>query len=199
MTTINFDFEDKALRRSLGKLEDGLQNRAVIMAINKVVPKCKTESVRAITAEFNLKQAEVRPRIKLDRARRGKLQGEINPFASASKKGRSLNIIHFMEGKVTLAEGRRRKKAGTQNQLRFKIKKRGGVKTIKGAFIGNKGRTVFQRTGKERLPIKAVSTIDVPQMFNTKSIIKRIVARGEKELPIEYGRAARILIKRFNR
>lgn len=79
-----------------------------------------------------------------------------------------------MERSVTLAEARRRAKGGTLNQLRFKFKRRGGKTTITGAFIANHGRTVFVRTGKTRLPIKAVRTIGVPQMFSTKKNITMI-------------------------
>jgi hypothetical protein len=39
-------------------------------------------------------------------------------------------------------------------------------------FVGNKGRTVFRRTGPKRLPIEPVRTIDVPQMFNQRRINK---------------------------
>ena len=55
-------------------------------------------------------------------------------------------------------------------ELRFQVKRSGGKKLIKGAFIGNQGRTVFIREGKQRLPLKALNTIDVPNMFNTKRI-----------------------------
>ena len=98
---------------------------------------------------------------------------------------------------MTLAEGRRRNKAGTQNQLRFQIKKVGGKKIISGAFIGNKGRTVFIRETGDRLPIKALSTIDVPQMFNTRRIKKRVIKRIEKELPIEFDRAINAVLKGY--
>jgi len=188
----------KQVSRGLGKLQRGLCDKAAVMALNKTVAKGKTEMGRAIRSEFAIKAADVRPRLQVIRARRGKLVAELNPFASA-RRGRSLNLIRFLENKVTMAEGRRRKKSGTQNVLRFKIKKGSAPKTIKGAFVGNKGRTVFRRTGKERLPIEAVSTIDVPQMFNTKRINKRVVAKIQKDFPIEFERAARLVLRRFNK
>ena len=98
-----------------------------------------------------------------------------------------------------MTEGRRRNKSGTQKKLRFKITRHGAAQTIKVAFIGNKGRTVFHRTGSGRTPIEAVSTIDVPQMFNTKRINKRVIERIQREFPVEFERAARHVIDRFNR
>jgi len=128
------------LRRNLETIRRELGDRAMTGALNKTAAKARTEMTRAITSEFNLKARDVRSQLSVIRARRGRLQAELNPFGSSSKRGRALNVIHFLENRVTLAEGRRRKKSGTQNVLRFKIKKTGGVKTIKGAFIGNKGR-----------------------------------------------------------
>ena len=84
--------------------------------------------------------------------------------ATRAGKGRSMNLIAFHTG------GGRVLKSGKRQQLRFKIRRDGGNKQITGAFIGNKGRTIFIRDGKSRLPIKAVNTIDVLQMFNTKRI-----------------------------
>jgi len=189
----------KKVSRALGGLRDGLKNKATNMALNKTAAKGKTEMGRAIRAEFNLKAADIRPRLRVLRAsKKGADLVAVLDALGGSRRGRSMNLIRFLESKVTLAEGRRRKKSGTQNQLRFKIKKRGPAKTIKGAFIGNKGRTIFKRSGKARTPIEAVGTIDVPNMFNTKRINKRVVARIQKEFPIEFERAARHVLRRFN-
>jgi hypothetical protein len=154
------------------------------------VAKAKTEMTRAITSEFNIKADEVRARLRIVKAKRMIKDwfAELDPFAS-KKRGRSLNLIRFLEKKVTLAEGKRRKKAGNENQLRFQVKRVGGKKIITGAFIGNKGRTVFIRETNARLPIKALSTIDVPQMFNTRKIKARVEERIRRELPIEFERA----------
>jgi len=173
--------------------------RAEVMAINKTATKAKTEMKRAISSEFMLTQREIAPHLRIVKARKGHVMATLDPFDSPSKPGgRSMNLIHFMEKKVTLAQYRKRRKAEGRPQLRFKIKRGGGVKTIRGAFVGNKGRTVFQRTGKGRLPIKPVQTIGVPGMFNTRRINQRVLARIRKELPVEMDRAvAQVIRKRF--
>ena len=189
------------VERMLILLNPRFKEKAAVMAINKVASKAKTEMVRAIASEFNLKQAEIRSRMQLIRAKRGKIQAVLHPFASKTKRGRSLNLIHFMENKVTIAAMRRRKKKGTHKQLQFKIKKHGGPKTIKGAFIGNKGRTIFQRKdlSDNNSEIQAVSTIDVPQMFSTKRIAGRVIDRINIELPIEINRAGRHVLAMISR
>lgn len=186
--TIKTDF--KSVQKSLSQLSDNLQQRVVPAALNKVVAKANTTMIREITSEFNIKVAEVRANLRVIRAKRdfSKWYAQLDPFAK-NKAGRGLNVIRFTETKISLAEGRRRAKAGNQQDLRFQIKRAGGKKTIKGAFIGNRGRTVFVRTGKERLPIKAVTTVDVPQMFNTRRINNKVIARINAEMSVEFDRA----------
>jgi hypothetical protein len=192
--TIKTDFKDVQTR--LNKLTDELQKRVIPAALNKTVAKANTSMVREITSTYNIKSAEVRARLRVIRATKNfsGWRAILDPFAGG-KRGRSMNVIQFVEKKVTLAEGRRRVKSGTENQLRFQIKKIGGNKTIKGAFIGNKGRTVFERTGSSRLPIKPVTTIGIPQMFNTRRINAVVVKRINDELAVEFDRAIRAVMQ----
>ena len=162
---------------------------------------------RGITSEFNIKANEVAARLSLSKANRNNLAVVLDPFAS-KRRGRALNLIHFLERKVTMAQARRRAKNGhlyTTGMngkklpiLYFKIRKNEPAKPIPGTFLGNKGRTVFIRVGKSRLPIKAACTIDVPQMFTTRRIQSRVLERINQELPIEFDRAIKLVVDRFN-
>ncbi|MBI4997842.1 MAG: phage tail protein [Rhodocyclales bacterium] len=176
----------------LDRLGADVGNKAMVRALNKTVDQGKTEMARVISREFNLSVGKAKDRLAVKRAsaKGGALRFEAVLEATKRGKGRSMNLIAFVESKVTPTEGRRRAKDGTQSQLRFQIKRAGGKKMIKGAFIGNDGRTVFIREGKARLPIKALNTIDVPQMFNTKKLnalvrevmLKRFDANFKREL-----------------
>jgi hypothetical protein len=192
MVTLSIKHDFSGVDRMLRDIPDRLQRRVIPAALNKTGAKAKAEMVRAITSEFNIKSDEVRGHLRLSKATRNvaNWMTTLDPFAS-SRRGRSLNLIRFVEKSVSLAEARRRKKSGTLNQLQFQIKKVGGKKIINGAFISNKGRTVFVREGNTRLPIKALSTIDVRSMFNTRRINARVVNRIRQELPIEFERAIR--------
>lgn len=185
---VRADFRD--VENKLNKLSNELQLRVIPAAINKVAAKANTEMTRSIAAEFNIKVSEIRGQLKLRRAERKveKWFATLEPV-STSRRGGSFNMIRFMEKTVSLAEAKRRKKNGTQNQLQFQVLKQGGKKTITGAFIGNNGRTVFVRIGKDRLPIRAVQTIGIGQMFNTKRVQSRVLDRINTELPIEMDRA----------
>lgn len=186
--SVKADFGD--VKKKLNALSNDLQKRVVPAALNKVIAKANTEMARQISSEFNIKQQEVRGRLRITRAKRNyeRWFARLDPFAS-SRAGRSLNLIRFVERSVTLAERNRRIKNNSLQDLRFKIKRNGAPKIIKGAFIGNNGRTVFIREGRSRLPIKALSTIDVPQMFNTRRIQIVVLDRIRRDMVIEFDRA----------
>ncbi len=176
------------VRRAMARLQADLRDQAAQMALNRTADKGRAEMVRGITAEFAIKASEVRPQLSVRRARRGMLSVEIEAFGVRRGK-RSRNVMLF---------GARQTKAGVS----LKIKRDGPRKVIKGAFIANQGRTVFIRDPyplAKRLPIKGVETIDVPQMFNTKRINRRVVDRMLTEYVVEFDRAAAYLVSKFNR
>ncbi len=191
--TIKTDFND--IDRKLRNLSLAVQQKAIPAALNKTIAKARTEMTRAITDEYNLRSAEVRSSLKIVNARKPVKDWmvSLDPFASNRRKGFSVNLIRFVEKRVSLAEGRRRAKSGVRNQVFFQIKKTGGKQTLSGAFIATNKRTggtaVFTRVGKERYPIEAKQTIDIPAMFNARKIQARVLGRIEKDLPIEFDRA----------
>ncbi len=176
----------------LNRLAQNVGDKAMVRALNATIKQGKTEMARTISKEFMIDKAtaDARLAVRYASVKGGTLRFQALLEATRRGKGRSMNLIHFVEKKVTLAEAKRRRKAGDLAQLRFQIKRTGGKKMLPGAFIANNGRTVFIRTGKSRLPIKALNTIDVTQMFNTKRInsvvrevmIKRFDANFKREL-----------------
>ncbi len=188
----------EGIQRKLDSLSPKQMTGALAAALNKTAAKGKTEVTRAITERYNIKATDVRNSVSLRNASaaQGRLQATIDIFGSTKKQGRSLNMIHFVERKVSKAQKRKRLKDGTSNQLRFNIIKGGGQKQIlgdaalkNGAFIGNKGRTVFQRVGKSRLPIKPVQVIGVSQMFTFKPIAERVCEKINADFITEINRA----------
>jgi len=178
-----------AVQKKLASLSAKQIASVLSMATNKTTAKAKAEINRAVTGHYQIARAEVSNAITVTAASAAKPSATISIFGSTKKRGRSLNMIHFAERKVTLAEGRRRAKTGTQNQLRFNIIRGKGGKMIPGSFIGNQGRTVFIREGKTRLPIKPVQVIGVGQMFNFRQIRERVLSKINKDLATEMDRA----------
>jgi len=197
MVAISIQADFKDVQKKLDSLSWSLQQKVIPAALNKTIAKAKTEMTRAITSEFNLRGDEVRSRLRIVNARKDFKDWKVvlDPFASKRKRGTTINLIRFVENKVTLAESRRRAKSGTRNQLYFQIKKNGAKTTLAGAFIATNKRTggtaVFTRVGDKKYPIQAKQTIDVPQMFNARRIQSRVIDRINKEIAIEFDRAIR--------
>lgn len=181
----------------LKQVDSDIGQRALVKAINKTMEQGKGAMARQISSEYMLTSAEVKSRLRVDRASYKSLHVVATLEATKRAIGRSMNLIRFVERSVTLAEGRRRAKAGTLDQLRFQIKRKGGKKTITGAFIANKGRTVFVRQGKERLPIKGVMTIDIPQMFNSRQVRELIERLMLQRLDGNFTRELRSLLQGY--
>jgi hypothetical protein len=190
------------VQKKLAGIRRDLQPKVLQPALNKVAEKARTEVNRAITSEFNVKAAEVRNAMDLRKASGGRLEAVLTIFGSKSKRGRSMNLIHFLAAvqaagkaiKVRGGKGKKSELAALQKQLGFLIKKGGGLKKIQGAFVGNKGRTIFMREGKERLPIKPVQVIGFSQMFKSKRIESRVMKKINDEIGVEIDRAIKRLL-----
>lgn len=204
MITVKLEGLDQ-LKRNLEGIRKDLGSKVASAALNKTGDKARTAMKRAIASEYNLKSSEVNSRLNLSRARSDNLEVVLDPFAS-KRKGRALNLIHFLA--AVQAAGGVHKVRGIKGvskaqmkkleaQLGFLIKRSGGLKSVRGAFIGNRGRTVFIREGKNRLPIKPLSTIDVPQMFSARKSIEAVVSVIKRELPIEFDRAIKAMLERY--
>ena len=192
----------------LGNINKIVKEKAAAAAINKTAAKGRSEMTRQITAEYNIKARDVRAQLSINPAsfKNGKIEATLTAFGK--RRGhRSRNVILF-DARQVAGNGPPKKVnvkfPGGQwrtiivregGGVSIKIKRTGGRKLIKGAFIGNKGRTVFIRTGDGR-GIKAVETIDVPQMFNTKSINRAVLDRITQEFPVEMRRALALYLRR---
>lgn len=213
MLTITVDTKQvKAMLKDLGEV---VQGNVVRQAVNKAANKGNTEMKRAISREFNINQQTLGRQLEVRGAAKGfnTITAVLYPLArSPGRRGR--NVIEFMERKVTLAEARRRAKAGTLRDLRFEILRKRRV-LIPGTFVVsyNKGTFVAQRIpgttapGRSRYAgtkhaekLKSTQTIDVPQMFNTKRIALTVKQKIESViLPEEIQRAIQSALKRYGR
>lgn len=175
----------------LKKYDGPAFKRAANVALVKVAAAAKADISSAIIARYNIAAADVRASVDIGAVSDTEqaLQISVNIFGSPSKRGRSMNVVRFLEKKPSRAEVRRRIAGGTQNQLRFKFVKARGLKTIDGAFLGNLGRTVFQREpgkymskrtnksghSKHAQAIRPVQMIGISGMFNFNPIRQRVL------------------------
>ena len=208
--TISMRTNFTAIARQLDALPEQIGNKVMVRALNACVESGRPAMAREISQEYRLTVGQVRERLMIVRASaRGALRFEARLVASNKGRGRSMNLIAFAEKSVTMAQARKRMKAGEGGthslrngaqvrkalELRFQVKRGGGKKVIQGAFLGNRGRTVFIREGKCRLPIKALSTIDVPNMFNVKSINEVVRKSMVARFPAAFKRELRAVMQ----
>lgn len=179
MIVISIKHNLDQIARDLKATQKAIQ-AAIPRAVNRTTEGALTCAATTISSEYKLTRSFVRQRLALRKAsRKGPHAFSATLIGNpAGKAKRAMNVIHFAVAKLTRAEvaAWRREAAGrlTRPQVPFQIKRSGGRVHIKGAFVGNDGRTVFRRTGKDRLPIEPVQTIGVPQMF-TSSKVQRTV------------------------
>lgn len=182
--TVKDNFAD--VKRQLDELQKGVREQALVSAVNKTLAQGKTRMAQEISSEFNIKSGDVKARMEILAAdRRSGYFNIKGTLQVTGKRGRSLNLINFDARK-------------SKNGVTVRITRRGGRKNIKGAFIANAGRTVFERVGKARLPIKAMQTIDVPQMFNTKRINRVVVQLLQDKFPEVFANEAKFFTDSFN-
>lgn len=186
-----------AVQDRLRQVASDLQPKVLGPAINKVAEKARAEISRAIPQEYAVKASEVRNAVSLRKARSGDIEATITVFGSTSRRGRSMNLIHFLAavqqaGKAMKTRGAKASKAdlsALNRQLGFLIKRGDELKKIDGAFVGNHGRTIFRRIGKARLPIEPLQVIGFSQMFSSRKISTRIMNKIDADLLIEINRS----------
>lgn len=182
--TLKHNFPD--VQRQLDQLHQDIREKVLVRAVNSTLAQGQTRMSKEISTEFNIASREVKARMQILKANfRNGLFRVSGTLQVTNKRGRSLNLINFAAKQ-------------TKEGVSVKILRTGGRKLVRGAFIANQGRTVFQRVGKTRLPIKAVQTIDVPQMFNTKRINRIVVRLLEEKFPEIFAREAKYYTDRFN-
>jgi hypothetical protein len=191
-----------AVARQMDKLPDEIANKAMARALNKTVEQGRAEMARTISSEFRVGVGQAKARLDIERAR---FKGQLRLYAvlEATRPGglydndtRGMNLIHFVSGGIP-----KRPKRGKMRQLGLQIKRDGGRKIIRGAFVATNKKTggtaVFIREGNERMPIKTLTTIDIPQMFNTKRINEVIRKTMQKRFEANFDRELKAVLQGF--
>lgn len=176
MISIDVRTDFREVFRALDLLNADVQ-KAAMMALNKVAGSVRTEATRNIAKASGMKVSDVKAKMPVIRANR------FNLTAQVKAEPWSPNLIRY---------GARETKKGVS------AKAWGKRKVYKGAFIGNQGRTVFARVGKERLPIKALHGPSVPKEFMREANIAAMRSVITKRFPLEFDRAMQQRLRRKN-
>jgi len=183
---INIRTNFPEVAKALGDVQDKLASQVLARSLNRTIEQARTEMSRLIRAEYNLSASYVRERLAIRKAWASAGQFSLSAeLRGGDGKRRSANVVAF---------GARKVSGGVSVVIRKRNRK-----VIKGAFIGNKGRTVFKRDSAARLPISPVQTIDVAQMFNTRRINAAVQAAMHAKFPAIFQRELAFAMSRLNR
>ncbi|MDP3228504.1 MAG: phage tail protein [Acidovorax sp.] len=169
---IKVGIDTRQLRLAADKLAGfDRQERAIgiNIGVKKIAAQGATVAKRAITADYNVKSAEVGRRMHITADMRN-MQATINTRPRKYARGPGSNRIPLIE-----FSARDTKKTG----VKFKIRKGGGQSKLRHAFIAtmpNGHRGVFQRVPGTK-KIREVVGIDVPQMVVGHRVLPKVVAR----------------------
>ena len=172
--TITTNFPD--VQRAIDNLRTDIADKVTARSVNRTIEQARTAMVKEIRSTYAVTSTYVRDRLRIKRASFKAGQFGISAeLIGGDGKRRSANVIAF---------GAKRTLSGVS----VKIRRDRPRQNIQGAFIANKGRTVFRRTGKTRLPIEPIRTIDIPQMFNSKRINRAVIAAAQAKFPAIFKR-----------
>lgn len=174
------------LVNNLKQLPEKIQKKILVPALKDVSKLGRTQMIRGITQEFNIDRSTVSQsfsiRVSKDPTFNSTGVAYQSTITASSGRKRAFNIIRFIEKRITLTQGRKRKKSGTQRQLHVKVLKAGGFKSLgKNAFIFKNGKIVFRRIPGTK-KIEPISTIGISQMFNTRRLKEPAVFKMKNSL-----------------
>jgi len=125
--SIKTNFPD--VQRQLEGLRKDVATKATGRSLNRTMEQARTQMVRRITAEYDIKAGKVREKLRINRARLTGGLLELEASLESQTKGgrRSVNVINFSPRKVA-------------GGVTIKVRRNGQRRLIRGAFIANKGR-----------------------------------------------------------
>jgi hypothetical protein len=192
--TISISSTLPAVMARMRQLPAEVGAKAMRRALDRTMTTARKEMSDAIYSEFALKKKDINEKLFINKPKvsPGGLQIEARLFSS-SKRGRSMNLVRFVVGSRT--------KNRKRGDIKLRIRRNGGTKTIKGAFLApsTKGGPMFLavRLGRTRLPIEPKQVIDIPQMFNTRRINSRVVKKIATTLGVRFEAEARFYLSRL--
>lgn len=148
--------ELKGLDKVLAVLNPDVVLKASARTLNELGSELKTDTVKEVRETYNVKASGLKSKLKTKNATFSNLK-----WTMEVPNDKRINLINF---------GARKVKTGVS----IKILNKGSRKVVKGAFIANQGKTVFQRKTKARLPIKTVTAMSPSQMISSKLRDRRI-------------------------
>lgn len=190
MITVKFE----GLQEVKKVLDPKLFKKAIVRSLDRSSKAGRQEALDSIREKYNIKESDLRREIKTD-LYPSKLEAIIKA------KGRPISIFKFSPRQVIETVNKKTKALYARLLKARAGRKAAGVtveivkgkrRLVKGAFVQSlkSGHVaIFKREGKERHPIKKLSTIGISEMFGSRNIIasvkKKVIETWEKTIKHE--------------
>lgn len=146
-------------------------NQIKYRAVQRAALAGKTEAIKQAKNKYNLKTKEITKTFKLIKPTKD------DPTSKLISTGKRVRLIKFKVNPKTVPKKRK--------NIKVSVLKAQGLKTLKTAFIAKmqNGITgIFEREGKERLPVRQLYGPSVPQLFKDETIKTAIKERAKEAL-----------------
>lgn len=167
----------------------GKAQQAMARAMNRALEGARTTAAKAIRGEYRVSSRDVKATMRVQKAT------PANPQAEVVSTGKRIPLFDFGPdpdrpgtGGMTRGEvgvdllGKAFNPGGDPRPtLRVSVKRRGGKKPIKKAFIARVGRVAI-RKGKKRYPIRSLYGPAVPQMMGAETVIAKVEEIAQQRL-----------------
>lgn len=178
MLTVSVQSNVREQLDRLSKARRELKEKAIVRALNRTVDNVRAAAVRKIRETYTLKAGTVRQQMSVEKAWGGRLS------ASVVANGRPIPLYEFAARWSPRMPG-----------ASFAVK-RGQRKTLKNTFVATmqSGHTgVYERQGKQRLPIDEKYSVGIPGMFGAKEMTKALSSVGVERFQINLAQQIRFL------
>lgn len=181
----------KGVDKYLNELSLKSFSRVTRRALNKAIVSVRAEANEIAREQRKLKKGEInRDFFKMIKARGGKISASNALSAQLLVSGRPMSMIRFVLGSKT---PRPMKGLSYKQRRKIKVEVFPGSKITKAhAFIakGQNGNfQLFQRQGKERLPLNKLVAPALSNIFKSPAVASRIKAFANQRMEIEMARA----------
>ena len=148
----------------------GAAQQAMARAMNRAILGARTAATKQTRAKYRIKAAAIKATMRMVKATRFRLE------ASVVSRGKRIPLFGF---------GTKPNQPGTggpgKPQLRVSVKRGGGRKKVRSAFVARVGR-VARRKGKKRFPLESLFGPAVPQMLGNEAVIAEVEAVAQQRL-----------------
>lgn len=175
-------YEIERLQELRQRFDYRIIDKALQRALQVAATKTRTRISKEVRLVYNIKAGDIGRTVRLKRIPGGRLLVYI---------GKVVGLDHFG------ARGRNVKTArGKRRGVTVQVRKDRSRRLVAGGFVGGKGRVIFKREARSRLPIERLYGPSIPQMVSNGFVINNATLLTGEDAAVEFNRQLELLLGR---